>query len=74
MEKKGQDPAFPVLEETMSTVGTTYWNTSFGMTKRFFAACVAMQGLVANRPRGSAVAVAVEAFQFADALLVQEEE
>lgn len=41
-EKLGQEPAFPVIDD----VGTA----SIGMSKRFYAACAAMQGIISNFP------------------------
>jgi len=40
-EKLGQEPAFPLKSEGIA-------NRQKGMSKRFYAACAAMQGLLAN--------------------------
>lgn len=70
-EKLGQEPAFPMID------------VSDGMSKRFYAACAAMQGLLANNNLGKLVSddlylqreqVAKTAFSFADYLLKQENE
>jgi len=43
-EKLGQEPAFPVESKEYGNVGIN----EIGMSKRFYAACAAMQGLLAN--------------------------
>jgi len=59
--KLGQEPAFPQLE------------VCDGMSKRFYATCAAMQGLLAGRSaRLNCEFVAEEAFRYADELLKQE--
>ena len=45
--KQGQEPAFPVIEEIQGNYGK-YWQTTVGMSKRFYAACAAMQGMLGN--------------------------
>ena len=77
-EKIGQEPAFPITHEQFETVPTYK-----GMSKRFYAACAAMQGLLANKnicnwvsddPYSQREEVAKTAFSFADYLLKQENE
>jgi len=49
-KKLGQEPAFPVIHETFETSeGLETIPTHPGMSKRFYAACAAMQGILANR-------------------------
>jgi len=40
-EKLGQEPAFPLKSEGIA-------NRQKGMSKRFYAACAAMQGILSN--------------------------
>lgn len=53
MEKLGQDPAYPTMVEERTSEYSELPNTLQyqygGMSKRFYAACAAMQGLLANR-------------------------
>ena len=77
-EKLGQEPAFP-NESTMFCQPPD----CYGMSKRFYAACCAMQGILANevimnvigesneQPQTLAVRMA---YSFADELLKQESE
>lgn len=50
MEKLGTEPAFPCDEYGFvnSDMPFNQVSQNFGMTKRFYAACAAMQGLLAN--------------------------
>jgi hypothetical protein len=59
-QKLGQDPAFPVEYVTV------------GMSKRFYAACAAMQGLISHYGVEFEESHAKKAFYFADELLKQE--
>ena len=67
-EKLGQEPAFPetYMDGSMSS----------GMSKRFYAACAAMQGMLGNRnsdmvyPQISKLVIM--SYEFADELLKQE--
>lgn len=66
-EKLGQEPAFPDSQMSITT----------GMSKRFYAACAAMQGILANEQIRVAIimdrsTVEKEAFNYADELLKQE--
>ena len=67
MEKLGQDPAFP-KQGVHSDI--------YGMSKRFYAACIAMQGILANSHittgLGYKEGIAESAFKMADALLKKE--
>ena len=65
-EKLGQEPAFP-----MSQPINEY---EIGMSKRFYAACAAMQGFISSGYEGSADVIVEMAYLFADALLKQENE
>lgn len=49
-EKLGQEPAFPIVEELFDGFSQVYKQecTSSGMSKRFYAACAAMQGLLSG--------------------------
>lgn len=84
-EKLGQEPAFPLPAD----VGVHYNSNGVisdpanGMTKRFFAACMAMKGMLAHstryhcRPEDSHLTwkqgMIKEAYDLADELLRQEE-
>lgn len=78
-EKLGQEPAFPLpsgVEVNYNENGVIV-DTANGMSKRFYAACAAMQGLLAN----TNIAVTYEpewtiefAYACADELLKQEGE
>ena len=46
-EKLGQEPAFPIPSPDMTIEGQTERETQ-GMSKRFYAACCALQGLLAS--------------------------
>jgi len=84
-KKLGQEPAFP-FELIKERVGGAEinWINYKGMSKRFYAACVAMQGLLANpnikRPSNNVkeqldiehVDFAEICFRYADELLKEE--
>lgn len=83
MERKlGQEPAFPYVEELIGSYGTKYDQVTHGMSKRFYAACCAMQGILANvnwdralsesSVKGGVEITAKAAYAFADELLKQE--
>lgn len=66
MNKSGQEPAFPTDSETFNCPG---------VSKRFYAACAAMQGLLAN-PRSSdesQTSIINASYDIADKLLKQED-
>lgn len=71
MKKLGQESAFPI-RETKDTE-----SIELGMSKRFYAACAAMQGLLANPSpdmiRSNPTQIADMAYEFADELLRKEE-
>lgn len=71
-EKLGQGPAFPVIFEYPS--GKIH--ASEGMTKRFFAATITMQGLIPLiiEHEYSYIEVVMMAYKLADELLKQENE
>lgn len=70
-EKLGQEPAFPIKSEGIA-------NRREGMSKRFYAACAAMQGICCglsgsqNITPSLATQVIKEAYIMADELLKQE--
>lgn len=70
-QKLGQEPAFP--NENTEFCQDPY---CYGMSKRFYAACAAMQGIMANSNSEminlDAIGVARIAFEYADELLKQE--
>ena len=68
-EKLGQEPAFPVTENVIAMA-------NLGMSKRFYAACAAMSGLLANSNPDMVYFVKdkfiKDCCEFADELLKQE--
>lgn len=46
-EKLGQESAFPIEYQEFNSFGE-FKRTEFGINKRFYAACVAVQGILAN--------------------------
>ena len=70
-EKLGQESAFPIGYDTG-------YDASKGMSKRFYAACMAMQGILSNTnlvdslTADSRIWVVQRAFILADELLKQE--
>lgn len=88
-EKLGQEPAFPELTTEYDGVGNVLPYQNKGMSKRFYAACAAMQGLLANEgliialskeyPKGADYSkirrhYTIMAYEYADELLKQENE
>ena len=72
--KLGQEPAYPVSNlEMRGLVGNVDVD---GMTKRFYAACMAMQGLLASGNFAEGIAynpiISKLSFEIADELLKQE--
>ena len=81
MEKKlGQEAAFPASDTVAQN--RRYEPLQTGMSKRFYAACCAMQGFITanaeythgNVPIPSLSIIAGLSFDFADALLLKENE
>ena len=88
MSKLGQEPAFGFEYSTFEgtpLMQTRTFHHPMGMSKRFYAACAAMQGMLANSTycshlaldekngeKSMAVAIAKDAFELADELLRQE--
>ena len=78
--KLGQEPAFPSGEIDMETFEPT--KDHLGMSKRFYAACKAMQGLCSSEQIGITAEQATKrvprvvklAYVYADELLKQEED
>ena len=79
--KLGQEPAFPMSAELLDRHAVVNFNPE-GMSKRFYAACGAMQGLLTfygtyeseNLNGLIPDECAKKAYDFADALLKQENE
>ena len=77
-KKLGQEPAFPITEEQMDRIEKyPHMSEMAGMSKRFYAACAAMQGILSNgniNPNGiMPIEVKVKlAYEYADELLKQE--
>jgi hypothetical protein len=73
--KIGQDPAFPPTRE-MQELSPTCQGYHVGMNKRFYAACAAMQGLIASGHKDLNdewyARTIFMAYKFADELLKQE--
>lgn len=73
MEKKlGQESAFPTIENFNGIVDHTG-----GVSKRFYAACAAMQGILASSGEHDWIDVkitATKSLEYADELLKQENE
>ena len=69
-EKLGQEPAFAYQIELAN--GNV--KESLGMSKRFYAACAAMQGMLANDTNGNAKVIDIIewAYELSDELLKQE--
>ena len=73
MKRLGQEPAFPKDSFTNQY--------QIGMSRRFYAACAAMQGILAANPKNTwgnsetpvPTYVAELAYEFADELLKQED-
>ena len=75
-EKLGQEAAFqdPARGAEQSISNQSPWANPSGMSKRFYAACAAMQGFISSGYEESADVIAEMAYLFADALLKQENE
>lgn len=72
-EKLGQEPTFPL--------GAGGYTPEYGMSKRFYAACMAMQGLLSNHVymdnlaykfENGDIELVKDAYEIADELLSQE--
>ena len=77
-KKLGQEPAFPYSTKNTST-SDSFSPFGSGMSKRFYAACAAMQWMLANttvlNDNGSVLGIenlVEDAYMFADELLKQE--
>ena len=84
-QKLGQEPAFPVPTNCnlkLDSNGNVVNSPEDGMSKRFYAACAAMQGILANQNGEYGVIgetnqqyterLISQSYQFADELLKQE--
>jgi len=80
-EKLGQEPAFPVSDNDYGNIGIH----GIGISKRFYAACSFMQGMLASRmwmdlakekmdAKEIMTNMAKASYEFADELLKQENE
>lgn len=65
----GKEPAFPNESNAYMQMPDC-----FGMSKRFYAACVAMQGLLSNSTtrRDNMTSLIMVSYEYADELLKQE--
>lgn len=78
MAKLGQEPAFAIPGNDYKTEGASrYHPKQQGMSKRFYAACAAMQGLCVGKitseiKKGECVDIAEMSYIIADELLKQE--
>ena len=79
-EKLGQDPAFPdpARSSEQSILNQSPWENPSGMSKRFYAACAAMQGLIiiSSYPHSKEARETLieDSYAIADELLKQENE
>lgn len=79
-EKLGQEPAFPMAFKESFEAQLNSTQQPWGMSKRFYAACAAMQGILAANPKDTwgninmpvPSYVAELSYIFADELLKQE--
>lgn len=74
-KKLGQEPAFPVSDPNTALALLNTGVDPTGMSKRFYAACAGMQGMLA-RYGGNALrqdAIVKWSLQYADELLKQEQ-
>ena len=80
IEKLGQDPAFPnVAFDSEGCFTHCEDEGHFGMSKRFYAACKAMQGICVNAGRNGHTFSKIDeivkiSYEIADELLKQENE
>lgn len=79
-KKLGQEPAFPVCSQAFSTV-IGRGHEPIGMSKRFYAACAAMQGILSDKENqvidgnlASVEQIINVSYVLADELLKQEEQ
>lgn len=72
-EKLGQEPAFSCTYE-MRIDGKSKLCYHEGMSKRFYAACAAMQGILASDVKDKPSEIVRGAYLIADELLKQENE
>jgi hypothetical protein len=81
-EKLGQQSAFPMPAYSDPLAGTGQNNThcqTYGISKRFYAACAAMQGILSSSLANPSqpvhfINIVEDAYKFADELLKQENE
>ena len=64
----GKEPAFPNESNAYMQMPDC-----FGMSKRFYAACAAMQGILSNNPPSDDKTLVKQAYAIADELLKQED-
>ena len=79
-EKLGQDPAFqdPARSSEQSILNQSPWENPSCMSKRFYAACAAMQGMCADPnvtlDEKGRITIVRLSYKMADELLKQENE
>jgi len=71
-KKLGQEPSFPSTEYKYTGDGCHNYVTEPGMSKRFYAACAAMQGLLASGYDVKFDILIRNSYECADELLKQE--
>ena len=75
-EKLGQEPAFPISNENAAFALIKMRVDTTGMSKRFYAACAAMNGLIANSyiqwTNATDIDLISKSYELADELLKQE--
>jgi len=77
-KKLGQEPAYPVNTKEVTRLPYERETTVIdvinpGMSKRFYAACAAMQGMISNVNTTDSIKSLVQvAYEYADELLRQE--
>ena len=67
-------PAFPTIQQDLNDREERVFFTEPGMSKRFFAACMAIQGLMVGHTINKRSEIVKTAYLIADELLKQEEQ
>lgn len=76
-KKLGQNSAFPIYDSNTILAVFNSGGNPLGMSKRFYAACMAMQGILSGTRFTSSIApnserIAKDAYAVADEILKQE--
>jgi hypothetical protein len=71
-KKLGQEPAFPIEYSEYNKSGVLCKRQEFGMSKRFYAACLIMQGLCVGMTKSRIKEYVKRSYIIADELLKQE--